>query len=98
MKKKRDKKHFNWFAFVGIFIIGLVIGGGAYSILGSEEISVETCSDLITEEVFEGQEFECTVLESTEESNSSIAAAPSVKVGKRCKLHISKGVKLTCSF
>jgi len=98
MKKKSDKKYMNWFPILGALILGLVLGAVLYSVADTEEVDIETCSDLLAEEVFEGQEFECNVVESAEESNSTAAQAPSVKVGKRCKLHISKGVRLTCSF
>jgi hypothetical protein len=64
----------------------------------SEPASVEACSNLFAEEVFEDQDFECGVLNEAGTDNSSIARGPSVKVGKNCKVHISKCVKLSCSF
>ena len=96
MKRKRGKD--NWIMIISALLIGMAIGIGVYGFIDAEEVSVETCSDLLADEVFEGQEFECNVIESAEESNDTAFLGPSVNVGKRCRLHISKGVKLTCEF
>jgi hypothetical protein len=74
-------------------------------IAGGEQVIIDGSYATITNVVSfkeEGNEYAKDALSNIageiEETNTEYAAGPSVKVGKSCRLHISKGIKLTCKF